>query len=260
MTSPRSDWSAARLSEAAQAIVEADTLPSIVQLGHPVLRSRAMPFEGQLDGGVLAALIDVMHRTVRAAPGVGLAAPQIGLPLRLAVIEDWRAAQERPDVLTARSREPLDFFALLNPEYAALGEEVETFYEGCLSMDGFSGVVGRAAMVSARWQDSDGVLLHREFSGWQARIIQHETDHLEGTIYVDKVVTRSLTTIEEYAARWSQPTPRRGRTRTGVLKTKPHLEPSCESAVYLAKAASSAHATFVRVPVASFVPRAGSCS
>ena len=214
-TTTAAGWSAARLAEAVEEIVQAGALPPIVQLGHPVLRAAALPFEGQFDDALLASLVGIMRRTVHAAPGVGLAAPQIGLPLRLAVIEDWRAAHEPPEMLRARKREPLEFFALLNPEYRALGQELETFYEGCLSMTGFSAVVGRASRVAARWDDPDGSAREAEFSGWQARIIQHETDHLDGTIYIDKAITRSLVTNDQYAARWNDPTPERAARELG---------------------------------------------
>ena len=202
---PHSSWSAARLAETAAEIVEAGDLPQIVQAGHPVLRAQAIPFDGQLDGALLGALIEVMRRTMHAAPGVGLAAPQIGLPLRLAVIEDGWTADE--DVARARERAPLPFFAAVNPIYIPLGEERAAFYEGCLSVRGYTAVVRRPARVEARWTAPDGSTRRAEFSGWQARIVQHETDHLAGTLYLDKAELRSLCANEEYSARWAHPSP-----------------------------------------------------
>ncbi|KHL00340.1 peptide deformylase [Sinomonas humi] len=202
---PESRWTASRLAEAAAEIVAGPELPSIVQAGHPVLRTQALPFDGQLDDALLNALIEVMRRTMHAAPGVGLAAPQIGLPLRLAVIEDMWATDE--DLVRARDRAPLPFFAVLNPRYAALDDEHVAFYEGCLSVRGYTAVVRRPARIEARWTAPTGAARRAEFSGWQARILQHETDHLAGTLYLDKAEPRSLCTNEEYAGRWADPTP-----------------------------------------------------
>ncbi|MDQ4501050.1 peptide deformylase [Sinomonas sp. ASV322] len=203
---PLSPWSAARLAEAAAEIVEAGELPHIVQAGHPVLRTQAIPFDGQLDAALLAALVEVMRRTMHAAPGVGLAAPQIGLPLRLAVLEDAWAADE--GIARTRERLPLPFFAVLNPAYVALGADDASFYEGCLSVRGYTAVVRRPARVEARWTAPDGSPRRAEFSGWQARIVQHETDHLAGTLYLDRAELRSLSSNEEYAARWAEPLPK----------------------------------------------------
>jgi peptide deformylase len=200
-----SRWSAARLAEAAAEIVASQELPDIVQAGHPVLRTLAAPFDGQLDGALLTALIEVMRRTMHAAPGVGLAAPQIGLPLRLAVLEDTWAADH--EIAHTRERAPLPFFAMLNAVYVPVGDDQAAFYEGCLSVRGYTAVVRRPSRVEARWTTPAGALRRAEFSGWQARIVQHETDHLVGTLYVDKAELRSLCSNEEYSARWSHPTP-----------------------------------------------------
>ena len=206
-------WSAARLAEAAAEIVGSEGLPPIVQAGHPVLRMQAAPFDGQLDPPLLAALVDVMRRTMHAAPGVGLAAPQIGLPLRLAVLEDMWAADE--EVARARDRAPLPFTAVLNPAYVPLGDDRASFFEGCLSVRGYTAVVRRAARVEARWTAPDGSARAAQFSGWQARIVQHETDHLNGTLYLDRAEPRSLSSNEEYSARWAQPTPERAARALG---------------------------------------------
>jgi peptide deformylase len=210
---PESDWTAARLAEAAAELVAADGLPPIVQAGHPVLRTRAVPFEGQLDAELLDALVLLMRRTMHAAPGVGLAAPQIGLPLRLAVLEDTWAADE--ESARARDRVPLPFVAMLNPAYAPLGDGRAGFYEGCLSVRGYTAVVRRASAVRAQWTAPDGSARSADFTGWQARIVQHETDHLAGTLYLDRAEPRSLCANEEYTARWAQPTPERAARALG---------------------------------------------
>lgn len=191
------------LRRSVAAILDGGELPLIVQAGHPVLRARALPFTGQLSATELAGLIAVMTEIMRAAPGVGLAAPQIGVPLQLAVLEDlYEVSAENAE---ARERHPLDFLAILNPRYTPVGAATASHYEGCLSMSGWQAVVDRAAAVELRYDDDHGTARTRRFSGWQARIVQHETDHLAGTLYIDKAHTRSLASNAEYSANWAHP-------------------------------------------------------
>ena len=193
----------ADVQAAVAAVVAEDALPTIVQAGHPVLRAQAVPFTGQIPQGQLARLIDIMRRTMHAAPGVGLAAPQIGIPLQLAVLEDRYDIPE--ENATARERRPLEFLAILNPRYTPVGTETASHYEGCLSVRGWQAVVDRAAAVDLKYDDVDGRPVLRRLSGWQARIAQHETDHLSGIIYLDRAHTRSLASDAEYAANWARP-------------------------------------------------------
>lgn len=178
-------------------------LPSIVQAGHPVLREQSQPWDGQLDATELAGLIELMRKTMHAAPGVGLAAPQLGIPLQLAVLEDEHPVSA--EIQTVRERQPLPFFAILNPKYLPLGAAVSSFFEGCLSMSGWQAVVARYRSVGLEFINPDGESCYQEFAGWPARIVQHETDHLGGTLYIDKAELRSLANNQEYAARWAQP-------------------------------------------------------
>lgn len=178
-------------------------LPPIVQLGHPALRRPALPYDGQLNAGELSAFIALMRRVMHAAPGVGLAAPQLGIPLQIAVLEDRFDAD--PEITDVRDRHPLPFFTVINPDYTPVGEETAEFFEGCLSFSGYQGVVERPLSVSLRYTDPDGTAVERDFRGWQARIVQHETDHLHGIVYVDKVLTRSLCSNTEYLRRWASP-------------------------------------------------------
>ncbi|HEY0117147.1 MAG TPA: peptide deformylase [Cellulomonas sp.] len=164
----------------------------IVRAGAAVLRAAAVPFDGQLADDELAALLDVMHRTLRAAPGVGLAAPQVGLPLTLAVVED-------PLADPAREREPVPFRVLVNPRYEAVGDELVAFEEGCLSVPGYAAVVARHRRVRLVGHDEGGAALDEELVGWPARIVQHETDHLNGTLYVDKADLRTLAALAPVA-------------------------------------------------------------
>lgn len=193
----------ADLKRIVASILERGTLPAIVQAGHPVLRAQALPFTGQLSRQELAALIALMTETMRAAPGVGLAAPQIGIPLQLAVLEDQYEVTEANAL--ARAREPLELFAILNPRYTPVGTELASHYEGCLSMSGWQAVVDRPACVDLAYDDENGTARTARFSGWQARIVQHETDHLSGTLYIDKAHTRSLASNANYGDFWANP-------------------------------------------------------
>ncbi|MFI8007030.1 peptide deformylase [Streptomyces sp. NPDC086010] len=188
----------------------------VVRTGNPVLRQLAMSYEGQLDAELLARLVEAMKASMRAAPGVGLAAPQIGVPLRLAVIEDpvelppeLRGTRpEMPaEVRDIRGRVPLPFRVLVNPLYEPVGERRAAFFEGCLSVPGLQAVVARHEHVRLRGEDETGRSFDEEFSGWPARIVQHETDHLDGTLYLDRAELRSLATHEAVAEHWQQPTP-----------------------------------------------------
>jgi peptide deformylase len=213
------DFSAASIQETVQQILAAGVLPTIVQAGHPVLRQVAAPFDGQLDAAELAQLIDLMRNVMHKAPGVGLAAPQLGIPLQLAVLEDQYEVD--PDVAATRGREPLPFFAMLNPSYRPLGTSTVAFYEGCLSLNGLQAAVSRPESVRLDFMAPDGSRQERDFSGWQARIVQHETDHTHGILYLDRAELRSITSNAEYAARWAQPDISLARRQLGFLPDPP---------------------------------------
>lgn len=194
--------SAAALVEHVEALL-AEELPPIVTAGHPVLRRPAEPFEGQLDDATLARLVATMRRVMHEAPGVGLAAPQIGIPLRIAVLED-QGVQD-PAVAEARTRTPLPFTVIINPRYEAEGDRLDAFYEGCLSVPGYQAVVERSHSVTATYTQPNGLTVSHRFDGWPARIVQHETDHLNGQLYLDRAILRSLVSNEEHR-RWAGPT------------------------------------------------------
>ncbi|MGV8965681.1 MAG: peptide deformylase [Cellulomonas sp.] len=178
----------------------------IVQAGHPVLRARAAQYRGQLEPVVLHDLIELMRRTMHEAPGVGLAAPQIGLPVALAVLEDPGAADS--DVEDVRERAALPFRVLINPVYEPVGTERASFYEGCLSVSGWQAVVARYRTVRLTGSDETGRAIDEIVTGWPARIVQHETDHLAGTLYIDRAELRSLIADEGIGAvLGSEPSP-----------------------------------------------------
>ncbi len=169
--------------------------PPIVQAGAEVLRRRASPVPEALIGS--AALRDLTRRMVevmRTAPGVGLAAPQIGVPLRVFVAEDpeERMSSLSEEGRTARSRVGLPLMTMVNPELELLGSERATFFEGCLSVRGYGALVSRSFSAVVRGLDVEGKPVTATLTGWPARIMQHEHDHLEGTLYLDRMLTRSF--------------------------------------------------------------------
>ncbi|MFF8451892.1 peptide deformylase [Streptomyces leeuwenhoekii] len=185
----------------------------IVTAGDPVLRRGTEPFDGQLEPALLARFTEALRVTMRAAPGVGLAAPQVGVALRIAVIED--PAPVPDEVRVARGRVPQPFRVLVNPSYEPVGTARAAFFEGCLSVPGWQAVVARHASVRLRARDEHGAAVDEVFSGWPARIVQHETDHLDGTLYLDRAELRSLSSHTAMAERWTQPTPARAAVELG---------------------------------------------
>jgi peptide deformylase len=178
----------------------------IVQAGHPVLRSRARPLApNEIRSRAIQELIERMRETMRDAPGVGLAAPQIGEPLQLAVVEDREEYQrnvkeERLDLL---ERRPVPFHVIINPRITLLaGSAPARFFEGCLSVTGLIGLVPRARSVHVDALDEHGEPVSIDAHGWHARILQHEIDHLAGVLCIDRMYTRTLMTTESYSQFW----------------------------------------------------------
>jgi peptide deformylase len=202
MATPRSH---VPLAEQVEELLAADGPLPIVAAGDPVLRRGTERFDGQLDPALLARFVEALRLTMHEAPGVGLAAPQVGVPLRIAVIEDPAPVPE--EVRLARGRTPQPFRVLVNPSYEPVGSERVAFFEGCLSVPGWQAVVARAAEVRLTGEDEFGRRVDEVFSGWPARIVQHETDHLDGVLYLDRAELRSLSSNQAMAERWGQATP-----------------------------------------------------
>ncbi len=180
------------------------TLP-IVQLGDPVLRQVGRELTREdLQRAETKALVERMRETMRRAPGVGLAAPQVGLSLQLAVIEDRPQNLEdlSDEEVTARERVAVPFHVIVNPVLEATDTAPVRFFEGCLSLSGFVAVVPRAHAVRVRCLDEKGEPRVIEARGWYARILQHEIDHLNGIVYVDRMETRTFMSAEECAHHW----------------------------------------------------------
>ena len=177
----------------------------IVQTGEPVLRQigrRLTPEEIELPA--IQELIEHMRDTMRDAPGVGLAAPQVGLPIQLAVVEDRPEYLSgiAPELLAERERAPVPFLALINPDIVEYSDETVEFFEGCLSVAGFSALVKRSRRVRVEYLDEHGKPQQIQAAGWFARILQHEIDHLNGWLYIDRMETRSFTSLDNMGRHW----------------------------------------------------------
>jgi peptide deformylase len=175
----------------------------IVQTGHPVLRQQAAAVdENRIGSKELESLIDDMVETMRKAPGVGLAAPQIGVSLQLAVVEDREEFLETldDDYVETRKRSAVPLTVLINPTIEPVGDDMQTFYEGCLSVAGFAAMTTRHNGVHVKALNRRGEPIELRWKGWPARILQHEIDHLNGTLYIDRMDSRTFTDTENLEA------------------------------------------------------------
>ena len=189
-------------------------------VGEPVLRARAKamrPEEVLLPS--TRELIAAMRETLRDAPGVGLAAPQVGLPLQLAVIEDREEYMKDigREVLAERERKPVAFHVLINPVLTLESPPEVEFFEGCLSLPGFVALVPRARKVKVECLDEHGKAKVIRASGWYARILQHEIDHLGGALYVDRMDTTSLSSVDNFTRHW------KGKSVAEIKRLLPHI-------------------------------------
>ncbi len=175
----------------------------IVEIGASVLRTPARSLTPEeILSPEIQALIEKMKITMREAPGVGLAAPQIGLPYQLTVVEDQDHSHLTPQQLAERERYPVPFQVIINPTLHIEGTETANFFEGCLSIPQLMGIVPRAKSVRVEClnERAEPVTIHA--TGWHARILQHEIDHLNGTLYIDKAHPRTIMTEESYSKEW----------------------------------------------------------
>ncbi|MBL8050468.1 MAG: peptide deformylase [Anaerolineales bacterium] len=159
------------------------TLREIVYLPNPILRKKAKPVT-KFDKD-LQTLIDDMIETMREAPGVGLAAPQINLPMQLAVIEyaEGEDDENKPEDAPPPEKK---LFVIINPEITKVSEEKVLGVEGCLSIPGLLGEVERHEAIQVKALNRHGSPVKLKLDGWMARIFQHEIDHLNGVLFTDK--------------------------------------------------------------------------
>jgi peptide deformylase len=161
----------------------------VVTLPHPVLRQRARPVTDF--GPELQTLIDDMVETLRDAPGVGLAANQMGIPAQVIIVE-------MPiDEIDEEDDEPPpkhagELFELVNPSISWHSRATVDGVEGCLSLPGIAGQVERYHQIRVEAQTRHGKKFRMRFEGWLARIFQHEIDHLQGTLFIDRITDPEL--------------------------------------------------------------------
>jgi peptide deformylase len=194
------------LAERVQHLLDGPRPLPLVLAGDPVLRTVAAPYDFSLPATTWSELIAAMRETMHAAPGVGLAAPQVGLGIRVAVLED--RADVSPDVAVQRQRYPTPPMVLVNPRYDPVdpangADPTAEYYEGCLSVPGYQAVVARSSAVRLRCLDENSNGVDEVITGWAARIVAHETDHLNGVLYLDRALTRSLASTGNLIDRWA---------------------------------------------------------
>jgi len=147
----------------------------VLKMGHPLLRQVALPVTAFGTREMLELVRD-MDDTMRALNGAGLAAPQIGVSLRVVIFEVTRNPRY-PDA------GEVPYTVLINPELTPLGDETEDGWEGCLSVPGLRGLVPRYRRLRYRGYDANGLPIDRSVEGFHARVVQHEVDHLDGILY-----------------------------------------------------------------------------
>jgi peptide deformylase len=176
----------------------------VARMGHPVLRARARVVDpADIRSPAIQRLIDDMFETMREYQGVGLAAPQIHESLRVFVAGFAPSPDDEDEEEDADRRVPL--MALINPEITPASAEIVEDWEGCLSIPDIRGRVPRAKQIAVRAYDRRGKRVELRASGFTARVIQHETDHLDGVLFMDRMKTlATLTFLDEFGRYWSR--------------------------------------------------------
>jgi peptide deformylase len=168
----------------------------VARMGHPILRAKALPVPpDQIPTAPIQRLIDDMFETMGEYSGIGLAAPQVhhGLRVFVAGLREGDLGQAIPDDAE------MPYMALINPELTMIGDVTDEGWEGCLSIPDTRGLVPRAPGVHVQAFDRTGKRVSFTASGLPARVIQHETDHLDGVLFFDRMRSfESLAFIEEY--------------------------------------------------------------
>lgn len=163
----------------------------IARMGHPILRLRAEEVEDATSDEVKRLVADMLE-TLDDIGGAGLAAPQVHVSKRVVM---FRVPPER--IVEEEGAQPVGLTVLVNPEVEPLGDGMDLGWEGCLSIPGLRGVVPRHARVRYRGTTPDGETIEREVSGFHARVIQHECDHLDGMLYPTRMTDLSLLSFTE---------------------------------------------------------------
>jgi peptide deformylase len=188
-------------------------------VGEAVLRQRARPLTSvEVRSTKIKQLIEHMRETMNDAPGVGLAAPQVGMSLQLAVIEDKEEyfAGISHEQLAERERKAVPFQVLINPVLRVRSAPQVEFFEGCLSIPGLTAIVPRARAVRVECLNHNAAPQLIEASGWYARILQHEIDHLYGTLYIDRMLTPTFCSLDNHVRWWKNKTATEVKAALGV--------------------------------------------
>jgi peptide deformylase len=177
----------------------------IARMGHPVLRAKARTVHpSEIRTPTIQELIDDMFETMKEYQGVGLAAPQVHEPLRIFVAGFPPRQDMDEDEEANEDGEDVPLMALINPEIEIISRDVVEDWEGCLSIPDIRGRVQRARQIVVRAFDRSGKKMELQASGFTARVIQHETDHLDGVLFFDRMKTfQSLTFLDEFGRYWS---------------------------------------------------------
>jgi peptide deformylase len=176
----------------------------VARMGHPVLRAKALPVTpSQIRAAGVQRLIDDMFETMREYSGIGLAAPQVHGSVRL-FVAGVRSLPEGQRIEAMTDDESMPFVVVINPEITPIGDAIDEGWEGCLSIPDVRGLVPRARDISVQAYDRRGERVTFTASGLPARVIQHETDHLDGVLFPDRMKSLlSLTFMDEYRRFWT---------------------------------------------------------
>jgi peptide deformylase len=168
------------------------TVQRVLRMGDPCLRKVARPLDPtEISSAKTSALLVDMVDTLAASGGIGLAAPQIGVSLRLAIIEIAGGPSRYGEL------EPLPLTIFVNPEIKVLAPATQGYWEGCLSVPGLRGFVERPQHVLVTYLNLSGEKLAMELTGFLATVFQHEFDHLDGTLFVDRLSDPTLLAYED---------------------------------------------------------------
>jgi peptide deformylase len=178
----------------------------VARMGHPVLRTRARPIEpAQIGSPRIQQLIDDLFETMHEYEGVGLAAPQVHESLRV-FVAGFAPPSKNEDDEDEEPTRAVPLMALINPEITPIGQEIVEDWEGCLSIPDIRGRVPRSRQISVRAYDRRGKRIEVRAGGFTARVIQHETDHLDGVLFFDRMTSfETLTFLDEFGRYWSGP-------------------------------------------------------
>lgn len=177
-------------------------MEQIRRLGDPVLRAVAKPLEAAPEAGALRDLVHLLTESMRQADGVGIAAPQIGISVRVFLIEVDANNPRYP------GQEPFPLQVFANPTVTLNGPPTRTSLEGCLSIPGLRGLAARHAAVTVTAADISGEVRTLRLEGFPAIVCQHEHDHLNGLLYVDRLISSRALAFQEEAEKHNSLTPR----------------------------------------------------